>query len=40
MHRLDELEVSGLGGRRGEGFGRVIVSDEFHRDYHRQETSS
>jgi len=38
--RLDELEASGLGGRRGEGFGRVVVSDEFHRDYHRQETSS
>jgi CRISPR-associated Csx10 family RAMP protein len=40
MHRLDGLEESGLGGRRGEGFGRVIISDEFHRDYHRQETGS
>jgi hypothetical protein len=40
MRRLDELETSGLGGRRGEGFGRVVVSDEFHRDYHGQETPS
>lgn len=40
MRRLDELETSGLGGRRGEGFGRVVVGDEFHRDYHRQETPS
>ncbi|MDW8266680.1 MAG: hypothetical protein RMJ52_15260 [Gemmataceae bacterium] len=40
LHRLDELETTGLGGRRGEGFGRVIVSDPFHRDYHKQETGS
>lgn len=40
MYRLDELEASGLGGRRGEGYGRVVVSDEFHRDFHKQETSS
>jgi hypothetical protein len=35
--RLDQLERQGIGLRRNEGFGDVIVSDAFHREYHRQE---
>jgi CRISPR-associated Csx10 family RAMP protein len=40
LSRLNELETSGLGGRRNEGFGDVVVSDEFHSDYHTQEQSA
>lgn len=40
LNRLKELEKNGIGARRGEGFGRVVVSDPFHQDYHQQETGS
>lgn len=35
--RLDNLERRGIGLRCNEGLGDVVVSDEFHRRYHRQE---
>jgi CRISPR-associated Csx10 family RAMP protein len=35
--RLARLEGDGMGARRNEGFGRVIVSDDFHRRFHIQE---
>jgi CRISPR-associated Csx10 family RAMP protein len=35
--RLNRLEHDGVGLRRNEGFGSVVISDEFHRIYHRQE---
>ena len=37
LERLGGLAREGVGLRRGEGFGVVTVSDEFHRTYHRQE---
>ena len=30
LHRLFELEEEGMGQRRGEGFGRICLSDPFH----------
>lgn len=39
QHRLRALEVRGIGARRNEGFGRVIVSDEFHIRFRSQETA-
>jgi hypothetical protein len=35
--RLDQVERQGIGLRRNEGFGDVVVSDAFHREYLRQE---
>lgn len=35
--RLGALADEGVGLRRNEGFGVVAVSDEFHRQFHRQE---
>jgi CRISPR-associated protein Csx10 len=35
--RLEDLEQTGVGARRNEGFGRVVVSDDFHRRFHQQE---
>ena len=37
IERLEQLARDGLGLRRGEGFGTVVVSDEFHRAFHQQE---
>lgn len=37
LDRLQRLENDGIGLRRGEGLGEVVVSDEFHRKYHQQE---
>ena len=37
LDRLERLQGNGLGLRRSEGFGDVVVSDEFHRVYHHQE---
>ncbi len=37
VERLARLEREGIGARRNEGFGRVIVSDDFHRRFHTQE---
>jgi CRISPR-associated Csx10 family RAMP protein len=36
LSQLTELEATGLGARRGEGFGQVIISDEFHRWFLQQ----
>ncbi len=38
--RLDDLAQTGIGLRRNEGYGRVIVSDPFHSTYSRQENSA
>jgi hypothetical protein len=35
---LSDLERDGLGLRRNEGFGRVMISDDFHRQFHEQES--
>lgn len=35
--QLNALLPSGVGARRNEGFGRVVVSDDFHRLFHQQE---
>jgi CRISPR-associated protein Csx10 len=35
--RLAGLQRDGVGARRNEGFGRVVVSDSFHRDLREQE---
>lgn len=40
QHRLLELQRNGIGIRRGEGFGRVLVSDDFHRRFHQQEQTA
>jgi CRISPR-associated protein Csx10 len=37
LGRLGELERDGIGARRNEGFGRVVVSDDFHRRFRTQE---
>jgi CRISPR-associated Csx10 family RAMP protein len=37
QEKLAGLIENGLGARRGEGLGRVVVSDEFHHLYHQQE---
>jgi CRISPR-associated protein Csx10 len=37
QRRLDRLERKGIGLRRNEGFGDLVISDDFHRLYHRQE---
>jgi CRISPR-associated Csx10 family RAMP protein len=37
LAELTELEQQGVGARRNEGFGRVHVSDDFHRRFHQQE---
>jgi CRISPR-associated Csx10 family RAMP protein len=38
QERLARLEREGVGARRNEGLGRVVVSDDFHRRFHRQQT--
>ncbi len=38
LGRLRKLQQAGVGARRGEGYGRVVVSDDFHHRFHRQET--
>lgn len=40
LDRLTDLERTGLGARLGEGLGRVVVSDDFHHRFSRQESRS
>ena len=35
--RLDGLQRDGIGARRNEGFGRIVLSDSFHWTFARQE---
>ena len=37
MQQLITLSEEGVGLRRNEGFGTVLVSDEFHRQYCKQQ---
>jgi len=39
QNNLTRLQQNGVGARRIEGFGRVLVSDDFHRIFHNQETA-
>jgi CRISPR-associated protein Csx10 len=39
QERLRDLEARGLGARRNEGFGRVVVCDDFHRRFTSKEAT-
>jgi CRISPR-associated protein Csx10 len=39
QERLRDLEARGLGARRNEGFGRVVVCDDFHRRFLAKEAT-
>lgn len=40
QHRLRQLEANGIGARRNEGFGRVVVCDDFHLRFAAQKETS
>jgi CRISPR-associated protein Csx10 len=39
QEKLRNLEASGIGARRNEGFGRIMVCDDFHRRYISKEAT-
>jgi hypothetical protein len=39
LERLGDLQVQGVGARRNEGFGRVVISDDFHALFPLKETT-